>query len=85
MNSSTSSFITPAATLRTGWGEGVPRGTQSKTSIPFAAIPHDIAADPRLSPTAVLARTRSLLASRPDALYKRTNPRDGYQPSRGLV
>ena len=27
------------------------RGTQYKTSIPFAAIPHDIAADPRLSPT----------------------------------
>ena len=28
-----------------------PWGTQPKTSIPFAAIPHDIAADPRLSPT----------------------------------
>ena len=27
------------------------RGIQYKTSIPFAAIPHDIAADPRLSPT----------------------------------
>ena len=32
-------------------GESAPRGTQYKTSIPFAAIPHDIAADPRLSPT----------------------------------
>ena len=33
-------------------GESAPRGTQDKTqSLPFAAIPHDIAADPRLSPT----------------------------------
>ena len=34
-------------------GGSAPWGTQSKTSIPFAAIPHDIAADPRLSPTDV--------------------------------
>ncbi|MGO9599168.1 MAG: helix-turn-helix domain-containing protein [Isosphaeraceae bacterium] len=53
MNCPTTRCSTPAVVLRAGWGEGVPRGTQSKTSIPFAAIPHDIAADPRLSPTDV--------------------------------
>ena len=53
MNCPTTRYSTPAAAPRTGWGESAPRGTQSKTSIPFAAIPHDIAADPRLSPTDV--------------------------------
>ena len=43
----------PAAAPRTGWGESAPWRTRSKTSIPFAAIPHDIAADPRLSSTDV--------------------------------
>ena len=51
MNCPTTRYSTPAAAPRTGRGESAPRGTQSKTSIPFAAIPHDIAADPRLSPT----------------------------------
>src|SRR5512135_2393446 len=53
VNCPTTRCSTPAAAPRTGWGESVPRGTQSKTSIPFAAIPHDIAADPRLSSTDV--------------------------------
>src|SRR5512135_3511024 len=51
VNCSTTRYSTPAAAPRIGWGEGAPRKAQSKTSIPFAAIPHDIAADPRLSPT----------------------------------
>src|SRR3974377_804530 len=51
VNSPTSWYPAPAAAPRIGRGESAPRGTQYKTSIPFAAIPHDIAADPRLSPT----------------------------------
>ena len=51
MNCPTTRYSTPATNPWTGWGESAPRGSQSKTSIPFAAIPHDIAADPRLSPT----------------------------------
>ena len=51
MNFPTTRCSTPAAAPRTGRGESAPWGTQYKTSIPFAAIPHDIAADPRLSPT----------------------------------
>ena len=41
----------PAADPRTGRGESAPRGTQYHTGVPFAALPHDIAADPRLTPT----------------------------------
>ena len=41
----------PAADPRTGRGECAPQGTQYHTGVPFAALPHDIAADPRLSPT----------------------------------
>src|SRR5512135_3349059 len=51
VNCPTTRCSTPAAAPRIGRGESAPRGTQSKTSIPFAAIPHDIAADPRLSST----------------------------------
>ena len=51
MNCPTTRCSTPAAAPRTGRGESAPWGTQSKASVPFAAIPHDIAADPRLSPT----------------------------------
>ena len=50
MNCPTTRYSTPAAADRMG---EVARGTLSKTSIPFAAIPHDIAADPRLSSTDV--------------------------------
>ena len=41
----------PAADPRTGRGEGAHQGTQHHTGVPFAALPHDIAADPRLTPT----------------------------------
>src|SRR5512135_351239 len=51
VNCPTTRYSTPAAAPRTGWGDSAPRRTQPKTSIPFAAIPHDIAADPRLSST----------------------------------
>src|SRR5512135_2077461 len=40
------------ARLRAGErGECAPRGTQYRTGVPFAALPHDIAADRRLTPT----------------------------------
>jgi hypothetical protein len=51
VNFPTSSFTTPAATPRTGWGESaLPRPDQgTKTqSLPFAALPHDLRKDPRL-------------------------------------
>jgi hypothetical protein len=41
----------PAARSRTGQGSRPLPGTQCKTSVPFAALPHDIVSDPRLSPT----------------------------------
>jgi DNA-binding MarR family transcriptional regulator len=54
VNSPTIRYPTPAADLRTGRGESaLPRpdlGAKTQ-SLPFAAIPHHIAADPRLSPT----------------------------------
>ena len=43
------------------------RGTQYKTSIPFAAIPHDIAADPRLSPTDLRVLAALFYFARADA------------------
>ncbi|MBV8316025.1 MAG: helix-turn-helix domain-containing protein, partial [Planctomycetaceae bacterium] len=51
MNCPTTGFATPAAAPRTGRGESAPRGTPYHTAVPFAALPHDIAADPRLRPT----------------------------------
>ncbi|MBV8230733.1 MAG: helix-turn-helix domain-containing protein, partial [Planctomycetaceae bacterium] len=51
MNCSTTRCTTPAAAPRTGRGEGAPPGAQYHTAVPFAALPHDIAADPRLRPT----------------------------------
>src|SRR5512135_3598400 len=52
VNSPTSSSTAPAATPRTGRRESAlpPPGAKTQ-SLPFAAIPHHIAADPRLSPT----------------------------------
>ncbi|MBV8557383.1 MAG: helix-turn-helix domain-containing protein, partial [Planctomycetaceae bacterium] len=41
----------PAADPRTGRGEFAPWGTPYHIGVPFAALPHDIAADPRLRPT----------------------------------
>jgi len=51
VNCSTTRCTTPAAAPRTGRGEGAPQGAQYHTAVPFAALPHDIAADPRLRPT----------------------------------
>ncbi|MBV8075407.1 MAG: helix-turn-helix domain-containing protein [Planctomycetaceae bacterium] len=51
MNYSTTRCTTPTATPRTGRGEGMPRGAPYHTAVPFAALPHDVAADPRLTPT----------------------------------
>ena len=51
MNSPTFRYPIPAADPRTGRGERAPRGGQYHTGVPFAALPHDIAADPRLTPT----------------------------------
>ena len=66
MNCPTTGYPTPAAAPRTGWGKSAPRGTQCKTSIPFAAIPHDIAADPRLSPTDLRVLTALFYFARAD-------------------
>ncbi|MBV8608996.1 MAG: helix-turn-helix domain-containing protein, partial [Singulisphaera sp.] len=51
MNSPTFRYSMPAVDPRTGQGEFAPRGTHYHIGVPFAALPHDIAADPRLSPT----------------------------------
>ena len=67
MNCPTTRCSTPAAAPRTGRGESAPRGTQYKTSIPFAAIPHDIAADPRLSPTDLRVLAALFYFARADA------------------
>ena len=67
MNCPTTRCSTPAAAPRIGRGERAPRGTQYKTSIPFAAIPHDIAADPRLSPTDLRVLAALFYFARADA------------------
>ena len=67
MNCPTTRCSTPAAAPRIGRGESAPRGTQSKTRIPFAAIPHDIAADPRLSPTDLRVLAALFYFARADA------------------
>ena len=67
MNCPTTRCSTPAAAPRTGRGESAPRGTQYKTSVPFAAIPHDIAADPRLSPTDLRVLAALFYFARADA------------------
>ena len=48
-------------------GESSPRGTQYKIRAPFAAIPHDIAADPRLSPTDLRVLAALFYFARADA------------------
>jgi len=67
VNCPTTRCSTPAAAPRIGQGESAPRGTQYKTSIPFAAIPHDIAADPRLSPTDLRVLAALFYFARADA------------------
>ena len=66
MNCSTTRCTTPAADPRTGRGEGVARGTQYHTGVPFAALPHDIAADSRLSPTDLRVLAALLYYARQD-------------------
>ena len=48
MNSPTFRYPMPAADPRTGKEPGAP---SMRPPVPFAAIPHDVAADPRLTPT----------------------------------
>ena len=67
MNFPTSGYPAPAADPRTGCGKSAPQGTQYKTSVPFAAIPHDIAADPRLSPTDLRVLAALFYFARADA------------------
>src|SRR5512135_2123495 len=45
VNTPTFSFTRPAASERVG------QGSRAQAVVPFAALPHDIVADPRLSPT----------------------------------
>src|SRR5512133_4036077 len=66
VNSPTFRYPMPAADPRTGRGEGPPRGTQHHTGVPFAALPHDIAADPRLSPTDLRVLAALLYYARQD-------------------
>src|SRR6266511_2371693 len=66
VNSPTFRYPMPAADPRTGRGESAPRGTQYHTDVPFAALPHDIAADPRLSPTDLRVLAALLYYARQD-------------------
>ena len=66
MNCSTTRCTTPAADPRAGRGESAPRRTQYHTGVPFAALPHDIAADPRLSPTDLRVLAALLYYARQD-------------------
>ena len=67
MNCPTTRCTMPAADPRTGRGESAPRGTQYHTGVPFAALPHDIAADPRLSPTDLRVLAALFYFARADA------------------
>jgi DNA-binding MarR family transcriptional regulator len=67
VNSPTFRYPMPAADPRTGRGESAPRGTQYHTGVPFAALPHDIAADPRLSPTDLRVLAALFYFARADA------------------
>ena len=63
MNSSTFRYPMPAADPRTGRGEG---RHQRRQTVGFAALPHDIAADPRLSPTDLRVLAALLYYARQD-------------------
>ena len=67
MNSPTFRYPMPAADPRTGRGESAPRRTQYHTGVPFAALPHDIAADPRLTPTDLRVLAALFYFARADA------------------
>ena len=85
MNCSTTRCTTPAADPRTGRGESAPRGAQYHTGVPFAALPHDIAADPRLTPTDLrvlatllfYARQRTICYPSDDAIAARVHRHPG--------
>jgi DNA-binding MarR family transcriptional regulator len=68
VNCSTTRCTTPAAAPRTGRGESaLPHPDPgTKTQPPFAAIPHDIAADPHLSPTDLRVLAALLYYARQD-------------------
>src|SRR5512135_1472619 len=66
VNSPTFRYPMPAADPRTGRGESAPRGAQYHTGVPFAALPHDIAADPRLTPTDLRVLATLLFFARAD-------------------
>ena len=63
MNSPTFRYPMPAAAPRTGRGEGA---HQRRQTVGFAALPHDIAADPRLSPTDLRVLAALLYYARQD-------------------
>src|SRR5512135_2332265 len=50
MTATTTRHASPAANLRTGWGESAlsRQDSGAKTQLPFAALPHDLRKDPRL-------------------------------------
>ena len=63
MNCSTFRYPMPAADPRTGRGESA---HQRRQTVGFAALPHDIAADPRLSPTDLRVLAALLYYARQD-------------------
>ena len=85
VNSPTFRYPMPAADPRTGRGERAPRGTHYHTGVPFAALPHDIAADPRLTPTDLrvlatllfYARQRTICYPSDDAIAARVHRHPG--------
>src|SRR5512132_2066200 len=63
-----SGYPAPTARSRTGRGPSAPRGAKyRKVSIPFAALPHDIVSDPRLSPTDLRVLAALFYFARADA------------------
>ena len=74
MNSSTSSFTTPAAVKRTGRGPGALPCNATTHPLPFAALPHELRKDPRLKGN----RTAIVLAA---ALLEYARASDSCWPS----
>jgi hypothetical protein len=68
VNASTTRGTLPAAATRAGRGSAAPAGR------PFAALPHDIAADPRLSPTDVRVLLALLFWARAAAICWPSDP-----------
>ena len=82
MNSPTFRYPMPAADPRTGCGEGA---HQRRQTVGFAALPHDVAADPRLTPTDLrvlatllfYARQRTICYPSDDAIAARVHRHPG--------